>query len=303
MDNDCVDDERFDHDRFDHDRFNHDYFADDYFGNDCFADDYFGNDCFGDDCAENSKNSEDAGESRGDAMPTALVTGSAKGIGRALLLALAADGYDVVVHYRSSEDEAEQVAEEARAHPITALTLQADLSDPDQATALVEQTYQRFGRLDVLINNVGNYHKAPLSDVSVDDWHHMFDTNLHSTFYTSGRAVTLMRDAGYGRIINLGYAGAEQLVARPQVTAYSIAKTGVILYSKALAEQEAASGITVNVISPGVMENSVSQPIDDIPLGRAGTLNELVAAARFLWSPDAAYVTGTTIEVAGGWHL
>ena len=236
-------------------------------------------------------------------MPVALVTGSAKGIGRALLLALAADGYDVVVHYRSSQPEAEAVAAEARTHDVTAITLSADVGDPDQAATLVDRAHEHFGRLDVLVNNVGNYHKEPLDSLGVDDWHHMFDTNLHSTFYTCRRAVPLMRAAGYGRIINLGYAGAEQLVARPRIVAYSIAKTGVILYSKALAQEEAPHGITVNVISPGVMENSMSQPIQDIPLGRAGRLDELVAVARFLISPAAAYVTGTTVEIAGGWHL
>jgi NAD(P)-dependent dehydrogenase (short-subunit alcohol dehydrogenase family) len=235
-------------------------------------------------------------------MPSALVTGSAKGIGKALLLMLAEQGYDVVVHYRSSREEAEVVGEAARAFGVRAVTLQADVSRPDEAVQLVHNAYDAWGGLDVVINNVGNYYKVSLSELPFDTWHHMFDTNLHSTFYTCQTAVPLMRDKG-GRIINLGFAGSEHLVARPGIVAYGIAKTGVILYSKSLAKTEAKHGITVNVISPGIMANSESQPVDSIPMGRLGELDELTAVACFLLSPEAAYVTGTHIEVAGGWNV
>jgi 3-oxoacyl-[acyl-carrier protein] reductase len=236
-------------------------------------------------------------------MPGALVTGSAHGIGRELVLALAADGYHVVVHCLTSRDEAEAVAEQARSSGVSAFVLQADVRDPGAAGRLVEDAERLTGGLRVLVNNVGNYHAGPLAELDVETWHEMFASNLHSTFYTCRRAVPLMRAAGGGRIVNLGYAGAEQIVARPGIAAYSIAKTGVILYSKALAKAEAGHGITVNVISPGVMENSVTQPRREIPSGRLGRLDELVSAARFLVSDEASYVTGTTIEVAGGWNL
>ncbi|CAN5569662.1 bifunctional dihydropteridine reductase/dihydrofolate reductase TmpR [soil metagenome] len=233
-------------------------------------------------------------------MPSALVTGSAKGIGKALLLALAEDDYDVAVHYRSSLEEAEGVAEEARGHGVRALVLQADVTKPEEAHGLVTAAHEEFGGLDVLVNNVGNYHKGKLAEHSLESWHEMFDSNLHATFYTCQAAVPLMR-AG-GRILNIGYAGAHNLVARPGVVAYAIAKTGVILYSKALAHAEAKRGITVNVISPGVMENSVTKP-PKLPMGREGSLIELVAAARYFLSDEARYVTGANLEVAGGWNL
>jgi 3-oxoacyl-[acyl-carrier protein] reductase len=236
-------------------------------------------------------------------MPGALVTGSARGIGRAILLGLAQDGYDVIVHYRRSRDEAERVAELARGTGVRAHTLQADVTDPEQAAGLVEDAHRLAGGLRVLVNNVGNYHHGPLDELTVDTWHEMFDSNLHATFYTCRRAVPLLRAGGGGRILNLGYAGAEHLLARPGIAPYTIAKTGVILYSKALAKAEANSGITVNVISPGVMENSVAQPRREIPIGRSGSLAELVPVARFLVSEEADYITGTTIEVAGGWNL
>lgn len=236
-------------------------------------------------------------------MPGALVTGSAKGIGKALVLALAEQGYDVAVHYRQSQAEADAVAAQAREQGVRALTLQADVSDAAQAQQLVTDAQQQLGDLSVLINNVGNYHHGPLRELEPSSWHEIIDSNLHATFYTCQQATKLMREAGGGRIINIGYAGAELLKARPGIAAYNVAKTGVILYSKALAKSEAANHITVNVISPGVMDNSVSKPTDEIPMKRTGQLRELVAAALYLLSPEAAYVTGITLEVAGGWNL
>ena len=236
-------------------------------------------------------------------MAVALVTGSAKGIGKAIVLELASLGFDVAVHYHSSEQEAKKVAAKAQTKGVKALTFKADVTKESEATRLVEQTYEALGSLTVLVNNVGNYHKSELADHSSKDWRAMFDSNLHATFYTCQIAIPLMRKEGQGRIINIGFAGAEHLIARPITTAYSIAKTGVILYSKALAKAEAERGITVNVISPGVMENSETKPINEIPIGRTGKLGELTAAVRFLVSDDATYITGTTIEVAGGWHL
>lgn len=236
--------------------------------------------------------------------PAALVTGSAKGIGRAILLDLAASGYDVAVHYRHSEDEAEAVAALARQAGATAVTLAADVTIEEQARALVDDAHAVFGRLDVLINNVGDYHHGPLFELSSEQWHAIIASNLHSTFYTCQRALPYLRAAPNGaRIINLGYAGAELLKARPNIAAYLVAKTGVIQYSKSLALAEAANGITVNVVSPGVMDNSDTKPLKELPMGRTGHLAELAAAVRYLLSPEAAYTTGVTLEVSGGWNL
>ncbi len=236
--------------------------------------------------------------------PAALVTGSAKGVGRAVLLGLARDGFDVVVHYRSSAEAAEGVAAEARELGVGAATLRADVTVEAEAHGLVDAAVERFGRLDVLVNNVGDYHHGPLSQLTGETWRYMLDSNLNSTFYTSQQAVPhLRRSPRGGRIVNIGYAGAQLMKARPGIVAYGIAKTGVILYSKALAKVEARHGLTVNVVSPGVMENSVSQPLEEVPMGRLGRLSELTAAVRFLVSEEAAYVTGVALEVAGGWNV
>lgn len=229
----------------------------------------------------------------------ALLTGSAKGIGRAILLALAKKGFDVAVHYRSSESAAEQTRLEAEALGVRAVKLQADITQLEQAQGLVDKVVDKLGGLQVLVNNVGDYIKKPIDQVSSQEWHQILDTNLNATFYLTQAAIPHLR--GWGRVINIGYAGAQNLIARPAITPYVIAKTGVILYSKALAEQLASQGITVNVVSPGIAENSVSKPVEDIPMGRLAHLEELAQAVIFFIENE--YLTGQVVEVSGGWNL
>lgn len=236
-------------------------------------------------------------------MKTALVTGAAKGIGRAIALRLAQEGYSVAIHYNSSRAEALSTCAELEGLGVKAIALQADLRDSNQALELVEIAARELGGLGVLVNNVGNYLKKPLAALSVEDWHEMLNSNLNNTFYTCHAALPMMREQHYGRIINLGFAGAQQLQARPTVLPYVIAKTGIILLTKAIAQAEAPNGITANVVSPGVIENSISQPLDLIPIGRLGRLEELAEAVWFLLQPNSSYITGQVLEVAGGFQL
>ena len=144
----------------------------------------------------------------------ALVTGSATGIGRGIALALAREGYDIAVHYRRSSDEAEATRAQLEALGARAVALRADLIDPGAAASLVEEAQTQLGRLAVIVNNVGNYVYRPLAELSVEEWEDVFATNLDATFATCRAAVPLMRAAGGGRIVNIGYAGAQNLVAR-----------------------------------------------------------------------------------------
>jgi 3-oxoacyl-[acyl-carrier protein] reductase len=229
----------------------------------------------------------------------ALVTGSAKGIGRAIVLALAERGFDVAVHYRNSEAEAEQTRLEAGQLGVQAIKLQADITQPLEAQQLVDKAVENLGGLGVLVNNVGDYLKKPIDQFSPDEWRAMLDSNLNAPFYLSQTALGYMNQGG--RIINIGFAGAQNLVARPDITAYTIAKTGLIVYTKSLAVQVAAKGITVNLVAPGVAENSISKPLAEIPAGRLAQLEELARAVLFF--VDNPYLTGQVVEVAGGFNL
>jgi len=233
----------------------------------------------------------------------ALVTGSARGIGRGIALGLARAGFDIAVHYRRSRADAEATRSEIEALGVRAVTLQADLTDRGAAATLVRETHARLGGLAVLVNNVGNYVYAPIAELTDDEWDDVLATNLEATFATCRAAVPLMREAGGGRIVNLGYAGAQNLVARPDLAAYAIAKTGVVLLTKAIARAEAANGITANVVAPGVIETSATKPLAEIPAGREGRIEEVVDAVLFFVAPEAAYLTGQVLEVSGGWNL
>jgi len=236
-------------------------------------------------------------------MPTALITGSAKGIGKAMALALAKDGYDVAIHYLQSQEEASETTLQAQKYGIRAKSFQADLRNEEEAKGLIKNANEYFGSLEVLINNVGNYHKSKLAELKTNDWQEMFDSNLNSTFYCCQAAADVMRKNKFGRIINFGFAGSEYISAKPSIVAYQIAKTGVIIYSKALAKSEAKHNITVNVISPGVIETSVSQPLTEIPMQRLGKVEEILGAVKYFLSASANYTTGSTLEIAGGWNL
>jgi 3-oxoacyl-[acyl-carrier protein] reductase len=236
-------------------------------------------------------------------MKTALVTGSARGIGRGVALALAKAGYNVAIHYRSSFIEAEKTRLEVQALGVRAILLQADLTDPTHAERIVLEAANQLGGLGVLVNNIGNYKKDSLTEMPLEEWHEMFNTNLHASFYTCRTAIPIMRNQKYGRIINFGYAGANNLISRPRTTAYVIAKTGVTLMTKTIAATEIQFGITANVIAPGVIENSISQPLDDIPAARLGRIDEVSSAVLYFLSDQAQYVTGQTLEIAGGWNL
>lgn len=233
----------------------------------------------------------------------ALVTGAARGIGRAVALGLAERGFDVAVHYRSRRAEAREVAAAVRRTGRRAVTVSGDLTDPEAAGAAVEAAVRGLGGLAVVVNNVGDYLYKPIEEVTPDEWRAVLDSNLNTAFHVTQAALPHLLAGGWGRVVFLGYAGAGQTVAKPHITPYFVAKTGVVLYAKALAARLAPHGVTANVVAPGVAENSVTQPLGEIPMGRLAYLEELVEAVGYFVSEAADYVTGQVLEVAGGWNL
>lgn len=242
-------------------------------------------------------------------LKKALVTGSARGIGRAIALDLAARGFDVAFHYRTRADAARAACREAAAQGGAHVALQADVTRPEEARGLVDGAAAALGGLSVVVNAVGDYLGKPTSRITTGEWLAVLDSNLNATFHVTQAALPHLRAAGAGRILNLGCAGAHELVARDASSAYVVAKTGVVLYTKSLAKELAAERITANVLSPGIAENSFEyeagarEPPPRLPLGRPATLSELVRAAWFFLAPEAEYVTGQVLEVAGGWRL
>ena len=239
----------------------------------------------------------------------ALITGGAKGIGRAIALDLAAQQWSVAICYRTSEAAADETGAAIMARGGQAFALQCDVSDPKAARDLVSQVEGRWGRIDALINGAGPYHRVNLFDETPEGWREMFEGNLHPIFYLGQAVAPGMKARKQGRIINFSMANADQMVAQPEVTGHYIAKAGVLILTRTLAKLLAPYGITVNAISPGFIDSGSAPPdelagvVKRIPAGYIGSVGDTVAAVRYLLSEEARYVNGTNLHLSGGWGI
>lgn len=233
----------------------------------------------------------------------ALVTGSSRGIGRDIALRLADAVSGVAVHYRTKREEALKVAQAIQKNGKMSAAFRADLTKEREATRMIEKTVEKFGRLDILINNVGPVLVKPWADVSTEEWEHIFRSNLESALFCLKSVLPGMKKRKWGRIINIGYSRVEQLVAFKNIMPYAIAKTGLLILTRSVAASVASSGITVNMVSPGLIEGGVLPPARNVPTGRLGKFEDISEAVLFLVSEKAAYITGTNLIVAGGWKL
>ena len=239
----------------------------------------------------------------------ALITGGARGIGRALALDLATRGWSVAICYRTSAHLAEEVVEGIRRSGAKGSALQCDVSDPDAAVAWVRRTEHEWGRIDALINCAGPYRRLSLLQETNENWHAMFDNNLHPVFYLSQAIVPGMKTRKWGRIISFSMSNSEQMIAQPQLTAHYISKMGLVILMRSLARLVAPFGITANCVAPGFIDSG-SAPKEElesatkrIPAGYIGTVDDITSIVRFLLSDEARYINGANIPVSGAWGV
>ncbi len=235
----------------------------------------------------------------------ALVTGASRGIGRAVALALGQAGLKVAVNYARSVAAAEEVVQAITEAKGEAIAIGADVSSSEEVDNLLKTTLDKFGRLDVLVNNAGITRDTLLLRMKLEDWQAVIDLNLTGVFLCTKAAIKPMLKQKSGRIINIASVAAQ--MGNPGQANYSAAKAGVIGFTKTVAKELASRGITVNAIAPGFIETDMTSGLqaDDIlkmiPLGRFGKPEEIAGMTRFLAiDPAAAYITGQVFNVDGG---
>jgi NAD(P)-dependent dehydrogenase (short-subunit alcohol dehydrogenase family) len=231
---------------------------------------------------------------------TALVTGSAKGLGEGLTLELARCGADVAVHYNTSDEAAEAVADTARDAGVEATVVQGDVTDPEAVDAMFDAVEADLGHPDVLVNNVGAFAPTHWEDIEWGTWKTVVETNFYGTVLCSRRALEPMREYEWGRIVNVGYASSEKGLVSPKNFPYFVAKAGVLMFTRMLAADTQDDGVTVNAVSPYVIENSDEFP-DHAPRGRWAGYEDLAQALLFFCDEDSDYISGENVEVDGGW--
>ena len=243
---------------------------------------------------------------------TALVTGSGRNIGRAIALALAAGGANVVVNGHRDRKAVEKVAQDVEAAGGRALAAMADVSKHDEVASMLEHAAREFGSVDIVVSNVGLRRLQPFLEIGLEDWDAVLATNLSAAFYLARNAIPQMRRKKWGRLIFI--SGFDAFWGQVPLRAHSVAaKSGLHGLAKALAREFGPEGITANTVAPGAIDTERDwsqyrhQPKEqiekEIPVGRFGDVNEIAAACAFLASEGGGFVSGQVLHVNGGHYM
>lgn len=241
---------------------------------------------------------------------TALVTGSASGLGKKTALALSAKGCNVIINYVHSRQEAMALVEQIRSSGGSAAAIQADITQQSQREALVKEAATLYGGVDILINNAGPFirDRIEFANYKQEQIEHLLQGNLIGPLTLDHMVLPWMRSRGWGRIIHFGFANAAEARGWPHRAVYAAAKVGLVSFTKTLAMEEAAYGITVNMVCPGDIrgenkERNISdvKQLNDVesPRGRPGSGEDIARVITFLCEPKSDYLTGNIIEVTG----
>lgn len=237
----------------------------------------------------------------------AMITGATRGIGKQIALTLANEGYNIVLNYRTENDELKQLKNEIESKKVKCLTVQGDVTNFEDCKQMIESAIKEFGKIDVLVNNAGITKDMLLARMKEEDFKQVIDVNLVGTFNMTKNVISYMMKARNGRIINI--SSVVGIAGNAGQTNYSASKAGIIGFTKSLAKEIASRNILVNAVAPGFIETNMTDVLKDdvkqeiaknIPLKRMGTTQDVANVVKFLASDDSSYITGQVINVDGG---
>ena len=235
---------------------------------------------------------------------TILITGGAKRLGAALAVRLAGDGHGIAIHFRTSRAEAEKTLQVIRDAGGNAALFQNPLSNLADGERLVSEVIGQFGGLDTLINNAGIFVRKHFDEMTWDDWETGLSSTAGAAFIATRAALPSLRLSGRGRIINIGDSMSDRVGFADPAMSYYIGKMGVWMMTRTLAAAEARHKVTVNMVSPGVLEDSICiTPVAEMPMGRYGTYEDVLRPILFLLEDASGTLTGANLHVGGGWNI
>ncbi len=233
-----------------------------------------------------------------------LVTGAARRVGAEICLHLASKGYNILIHYYTSRDEALMLASKCERLGVEALVVQGDFTTLESLNEFASRLVSEYPPMANLVNNVGNYIVESILTTEIEDWGHLFQTNLYAPIALTNALLPSIKNFK-GAIVNLGMVGVNTVYADTYATAYTATKLSLWFATKSYAKALARDGVRVNMVSPGMLDNAVDKPNDcnTLPMGRAGTAMEVAQVVSFLLNKENSYITGQNIEVAGALRL